>query len=69
MFIDQQILAIISCLAFFFFGILLIYQGKTMQDETIEEKIKEVEKEMNESMMSFEVEEDEETNKLVDGNR
>lgn len=40
-----------------------------MQDETIEEKIKEVEKEMNESMMSFEVEEDEETNKLVDGKR
>lgn len=69
LFIDQYILAIISCLAFFLFGVLLIYQGKTMQEETIEEKIKEVEKEMNQSMMSFEVEEEEGADKLVDGER
>jgi putative Ca2+/H+ antiporter (TMEM165/GDT1 family) len=30
LFIAQNVLTIISCTAFFLFGILLIYQGKTM---------------------------------------
>ena len=47
LFIAQNILTIISCTAFFFFGLLLIYQGKTMQEESVEEKIKEVEKELD----------------------
>lgn len=46
LFISQNILTIISCVAFFIFGILLIYQGVTMQDEHIDEKIKEVEHEV-----------------------
>lgn len=45
--ISQTILSIISCVAFFFFGALLIYQGYTMEDEHIDDKIKEVEHEVN----------------------
>ena len=49
-------LKVVSCVAFFVFGVVLIYQGWTMKEETFEEKMKEVEEDLNKSMSYFEVE-------------
>ena len=56
-FFSEYVLKIVSCVAFFVFGVVLIYQGWTMKEETYEEKIKEVEEELNKSMSYFEIEE------------
>ena len=56
-FFSEYVLKIVSCVAFFLFGVVLIYQGWTMKEETYEEKIKEVEEELNKSMSYFEIEE------------
>lgn len=53
LFLSQYVLYIISCSAFFLFGIVLIYQGCTEEEEEIEEKMKEVENEVNETMSVY----------------